>query len=56
MKLRIAKKIMKDLDRYDRYSKSSLVEAYLVWKRHGGALDVARRALLSYQLNGCVYI
>lgn len=54
MKLRIAKKIIKDFDRYDRYSKGQLAEAYLVWKKHGGVLDVALQALLSYRLNGFI--
>jgi len=54
MKLRIAMKIIKDLDRYSHYSKDQLAQACLTWFKHGGKLDAVRYSLISYRFNGFI--
>lgn len=56
MKLRIAKKIIQDVDRYGRYRKGTLIQACLTWIKHGGEIDVARNALLLYRIEGFVRV
>jgi hypothetical protein len=56
MKLRVAKKVLMDVDRYGHHRKSTLIQACLTWIRHGGAIDVARNALLLYRIEGFIRV
>jgi len=56
MKLRQAKKIIQDVDRYGRHRPGTMVRAYLTCVKRGWEPNAAHNALVLYRIEGCVYV